>query len=113
MTKREQYQITFQKLPAGGFIRNIASSLNEDSYDIAAHLSYSDITNATDQLNDIDNTLIRHQRGLKVNNFWGEVFGSSLFIYPESDTVEIGHGGTIISLPDFKLLLQEWLTFIS
>jgi hypothetical protein len=114
MTLKDRYKIVFQKiiLP-NGHIDNIAITNVQNGGDLVNHIRYSDASNTADQIQYIDHVVSNWQRGTVYDEFWGEVFGSSLFIYPDTNSVEVGDGSSIYSIADFKLLLQEWLTFIS
>jgi len=113
MTKREIFQISFKKSISGEWVNFFALTTNSDYYDIARHLTNSDKTNTIDQINSIENAMGRLQKGLAVNEFWGELFGSPLYIYPETNNVIVGIEETSVTITDFKELLQEWLAFIS
>jgi hypothetical protein len=110
---KEQYSLTFKKqaIPGGG-IFYIATTSNQEWSELAAHLTYSDSIETQGQIDAIVRLVERYNNGLLVNTFWGEVMGSFLEIYPANNTVEIGEEGTIISIPAFKEILQEWLAFI-
>ncbi|MDB5091052.1 MAG: hypothetical protein JWR09_5046 [Mucilaginibacter sp.] len=110
MTKREKYHLVFQKLVSSkGTIFFEARTDLEDYFDLAIHISDSDKIHAVSQINALD----RVQNGFKADGIWGDVFGSPLYIYASNKTVEVGEGGTILTIDDFKQLLQEWLDFIN
>jgi len=110
MTKREQYNISFQKLiTPSNAVMNRSSTQNEDYFDLAIHISDSDIYDTKSQIDELN----KAQSGSYADGLWGEVLGSSLYIYASNNTVEIGDGDTILPIQDFKELLQEWLAFIS
>jgi len=88
---------------------NRASTPNEEYFDLAIHISDSDISDTKSQIDALNRT----QSGVYTDGLWGEVLGSSLYVYPSNNTVEIGDGNTILPIQDFKELLQEWLTFIN
>jgi len=88
---------------------NRACTQNEEYFDLAIHISDSGISDTKGQIDAINKT----QSGDYTDGLWGEVLGSSLYIYPSNNTVEIGDGDTILPIQDFKELLQEWLAFIS
>lgn len=109
MTKRERYQISFQKqITPRNRVYNFAHTDNLVYGDIAGHLTNSDKIYVNAQLK----AIIKEQEGAGSDFFWGEVLGSGLYFH-SNGTVEVGEGGTILPLQDFKELLQEWLVFIS
>jgi len=109
MTKREQYQLTFQKLiTSDNWVFNFASTPDLSYGDIATHLTSSDKFYTNAQLE----AIAREQAEGSSDYFWGELMGSSLYFHSDG-TVEIGDADTVMPLGDFKGLLQEWLAFIS
>lgn len=113
MTVREKYQIAFQKVavPNGDSV-SIADTNIITSAEIASHLQSSSDIETRDQINDINDAISRYNDGLFFDEFWGEVAGSQLWIYPANNTVEVGDSPIVVPIPDFLQLLQEWLTFI-
>ncbi|MCO5949696.1 hypothetical protein [Mucilaginibacter flavidus] len=110
MTKREKYHLVFKKLvSSSGTIFFEARSELEDYFDLAIHISQSDKIHTVSQINALD----RVRNGYKADGFWGEVFGSPLYIYASNNTVEVGEGDTFLGIEDYKELLQEWLIFIT
>jgi hypothetical protein len=107
---KEKYDISFQKLitPSQAVVSKAISN-NEDWFDLVSHISDSDIPNTVSQII----ALNKVQNGFNSDGLWGEVFGSSLYIYFSNNTVEIGDGETILPIEDFKELLQEWLAFLN
>lgn len=110
MNIRSKYQISFYKTKSiGNTFFYMAGCENINNNSIANHLTYSDIDDAIDQINELSKAL----RGVKIQEDWGEVKGSQLDIFPNEGTVQVGYTNRRISISDFKGLLEEWLSFIS
>jgi hypothetical protein len=110
MTKREQYAVSFQRIPApySGSMP-IATTTNIHNAVIAGHISDSNLIITQIQIADLQKAL----NGEPVEIEWGEIMGSTLEIYANEGTVQIGYTDRRIPIHDFKELLEEWLAFIS
>lgn len=109
MTKREQYQIQFQKqVTPQNRIYHFASTANLQYADIASHLTDSNIVYTNAQID----AITKEEQNASPDFFWGEVRGSAVYFY-NNGTIEIGDVGTILTQQDFKQLLQDWLALIS
>jgi hypothetical protein len=109
MTTTQKYGLTFYK-KAGAFGKPnyfVQSTMPENG-DIASHLSYSDSYLAQDQINELNKAI----NGIRIQEDWGEIMGSTLDIFPSDGTVQIGYTNRKIPTQDFIELLQEWLDFI-
>ena len=109
MTYKDKYHIVFQKQTITGSQYNFAISSITSSKYVADHLTSSNLIATNSQIAALNDALA----GEQIEEFWGEVMGSTLDIYALSKTVEIGDRGTVLPLEDFKGLLEEWLAFIS
>ena len=110
MTKREEYDITFQiKTDASGNIFETVTSTNSDNLDIAFHIAVSNQDNTEIQIDSLQDAI----DGKRIQEHWGEVMGSQLEIFQQEGTVQVGYTNRRIPIEDFKQLLEEWLQFIT
>lgn len=107
---KEQYGITFEKVKiAGGSSIHYADNLHWKDGDLSDHLYCSDKYATVAQIAALDRAL----NGEHIQEHWGNVMGSGLYIYPADGEVEIGNNLRRISIIDFKELLEEWLAFLN
>ena len=109
MNIRNQYHLVFQNgVTSDGDSTRFIITDDELYGDLALHLMSCNKININAQLKTINNVL----NGNGGDFFGGEVMGSSVEFH-SNNTIEIGDGGFLLPISDFKELLEEWLTFIS
>jgi hypothetical protein len=107
---KEIYEINFQKIKIedGGTMFYADSSLIENS-ELAHHLTVSGKESTNLQILDLELAL----SGQPIQEDWGEINGSILYIYQMEKMVQVGYSTNLIPIQDFKKLLVEWQAFIS
>ena len=107
---KEKYKIDFEKVAnVNGRISFYADSHMTENPELARHLTCSGKEITEMQIDDLEIAL----RGLPIQEDWGEVGGSLLYIHQSEGNVEVGYSNKKIPIQDFKQLLEEWLLFIS
>jgi hypothetical protein len=111
MSMTERYGITFKRTEtAGNSIFFYADNARLEDAATAHHLVCSNKVWTILQIEDLQKAI-----GGEWGNeeFWGVVEGSSLFIYQDAGVVKLHDDVRLITMADFKQLLEEWLNFIS
>jgi hypothetical protein len=110
MTKREEYQLSFQtQVTSNNRLYHFATTNNLASGDIAGHLTDSDEAYITRQIRKLNDAI----NGEGIEGLWVQgPMGSSLEVFPANGIVEVGDIGMQMPIEDFKELLEEWLAFI-
>jgi hypothetical protein len=107
---KEQFGITFEKIISeNGTLSHFATAQNIQEGEVARHLICSNKRAVEMQISDLQQAL----REEKVQEHWGEIMGSNLFIYQSKGTVQVNYYHRQIAIQDFKQLLEEWLVFLN
>ena len=110
MTIKEVYGLRFyRKITPSNTVYYIAETNIFKYSALASHITFSDVIAAEDQIEQLNLAIA----GENIQKEWGEVMGSFLEIFTEEGKVLIGDMEEKIPITEFKLLLQEWLEFIT
>jgi hypothetical protein len=109
MSNKDKYQLIFEKQAENNKYYYFANSNVQENNDIANHLTNSNKINTISQISTLGKALM----GQRIQEYWGEVKGSSLEIHLLTMEAEVGDGDTMLPIQDLKGLLEEWLIFIS